>query len=153
MLINGAGEPKITSNCSVSKWLQWTAIRKIGIGFPTKPKLGPNNPFYWFGVANIVPKYLTFHFLMLKRCCGPINTFHAAANLFVHIFRKYEKCWNRCIFMHFTMISMYISIDAYTLQAVSPKHVWYIVYIVEKSLTRSNSTTRLTYFIFRAQSQ
>ena len=56
----------------ISKWLQWTAIRKVGMGFPTTPKSAPQlDPFPYLGDRKHEKnaKNGFYHFQMIKVCC------------------------------------------------------------------------------------
>ena len=44
----------VRKRTEISKLLQWTAIRKVGMGFPTTPNLAPQlDPFPHLGVENM----------------------------------------------------------------------------------------------------
>ena len=71
----------VRKRTEISKWLQWTAIRKVGMGFPTTPKSAPQlDPFPPFGRSKTWKKNAKngFYHLQMIKLCGevfPIKNF------------------------------------------------------------------------------
>ena len=108
----------VRKRTEISKWLQWTTIRKVGMGFPTTPKSAPQlDPLSPFGGSKTWKKR--------EKWVLPLSNDKSlrwsssdrklpATKLFAHMSGRHQWKFfrNRCIITLFTLILVHPSIDA-----------------------------------------
>ena len=154
----------VRKRTEISKWLQWTAIRKVGMGFPTTPKSAPQlDPFPPFGGSKTWKKREKW-VLPLSNDKTLLWSFSdqklPAAKLFAHMSGRHQ--WknfrNRCIITLFTLILVH-PLD--WRKCANFKRLYFlngcidldVQYTVGKDMTRSTSWPNFIGKVYHLQGQ